>query len=261
MTSSAIQAEKQNSRSERSDSHSLTVIRDEARIVRFRKMAQWLSLIGFVALIAGLIMVLVVPDTQRIIVYQLMALFVGWVLSQFGTYLAHRYLRKPRPDEVLDETLKKQVRDGRIYHYVLPAPHVLLTRSGVIVIATKFQSGNISVKEGDKWKQTGIGLRAWFGQEGLGNPTHEAESMVKAMAGYINKHAPEIEELPIGALIVFTTKNIKGLDLAESRIPAIHFTKLKGFLKQLWSGKQLSKEEYETLRRAFDAAAPELTAA
>jgi hypothetical protein len=257
MSSSVTKSEKQNAQR---DNSSLTIIRDDARVARLRKLAQWLSLIGFVALIAGLVMVLVVPDTQRIIVYQLMALFVGWILSQFGTYLAHRYLRKPRPDEVLDEALKKQVRDGRIYHYILPAPHVLLTRSGVIVFATKFQSGNIQVKDGDKWKQTGIGLRAWFGQEGLGNPTHEAESMVKAMASYINKHAPEIEEVPIGAVIVFTTKTIKNLDLAESRIPAMHFIKLKGFLKQLWSGKQLTREEYAALRRAFDAAAPTLTA-
>jgi hypothetical protein len=236
----------------------LVVIRDEQRIARMRSLAKYLSLIGFLFLVAGLVMVLVVPDTERIIVYQLMALFAGWILSQIGTYLAHRYLRKPRPDEVLDEAVKKAVRDARMYHYVLPAPHVLLTPHGVIVLAAKFQSGNISVTDGDKWKQTGVGLRKYFGQEGLGNPTREAESMIQSMAAYVNKHAPEVAEVPMAALIVFTAKEIKKLEVANSRIPAMHHTKVRGFLKQQWSGKQISAGEYEALRHAFDRAAPEL---
>jgi hypothetical protein len=238
----------------------LVVIRDEQRIARMRTLAKWLSLIGFLFLVAGLVMVLVVPDTERIIVYQLMALFAGWILSQIGTYLAHRYLRKPRPDEILDEAVKKTVRNGRMYHYVLPAPHVLLTPHGVIVLAAKFQGGNISVSEDDKWKQTGVGLRKYFGQEGLGNPTREAESMVQALAAYINKHAPTVDEVPMAALIVFTAKEIKKLDVADSRIPAMHHTKVKGYLKQQWSLEQIAAADYEALRQAFDQAAPELSA-
>jgi hypothetical protein len=242
----------------KSESDGLVVIRDDQRIARMRTLAKWLSLIGFLFLVAGLVMVLVVPDTERIIVYQLMALFAGWILSQIGTYLAHRYLRKPRPDEVLDEAVRKVVRHARIYHYMLPAPHVMLTPSGVIVLVAKFQSGNISVSDGDKWKQTGVGLRKYFGQEGLGNPTREAESMIEAMAAYINKHAPTVAELPMAALIVFTAKEIKKLDVADSRIPAMHHSKVKGYLKQQWSGKQIAEAEYEALRQAFDQAAPEL---
>lgn len=239
-------------------SNGLVVIRDEQRIARLKKLAQWLSLIGFLFLLAGLVMVLVVPDTERIVVYQLMALFAGWVLSQLGTYLAHRYMRKPRPDEVLDEAVRKVVHSGRIYHYVLPAPHVMLTPHGVIILVAKFQGGNISVSDGDKWKQTGVGLRKYFGQEGLGNPTREAESMIEAMAAYINKHAPTVAEVPMAALIVFTAKEIKKLDVVHSRIPAMHFSKVKGYLKQQWSGKQVGATEYEVLRQAFDQAAPHL---
>jgi hypothetical protein len=238
----------------------LVVVRDEQRIARLRSLAKWLSLIGFLFLVAGLVMILVVPDTERIIVYQLMALFAGWILSQIGTYLAHRYLRRPRPDEVLDEAVRKAARNARLYHYVLPAPHVLLTSHGVIVFAAKFQGGNISVTDGDKWKQTGVGLRKYFGQEGLGNPTREAESMIQALAAYINKHAPGVEEVPMAGLIVFTAKELKQLDVAGSRIPAMHHTKVKGYLKQQWSGEQIAPADYEALRQAFDQAAPELTA-
>ena len=155
------------------------------------------------------------PNTANLFFYQLVALFVGWMLSQIGIYLGHRYLRDPRPDMVLDETLRKVARNGRIYHYLLPAHHVLLIPTGIIVFVTKYQGGDISV-QGDKWKQSGMGLRRFFGQERLGDPSREAALSVEAVASYLNKNAPLVEEVPIGALIVFTTKGNKNLDLKGS---------------------------------------------
>ncbi|HSG15901.1 MAG TPA: nuclease-related domain-containing protein, partial [Anaerolineae bacterium] len=163
----------------------------------------------------------------------------------------------PRPDEVLDNAVKSVTRDGIMYHYVLPAPHVLLTPAGPIVFALKYQTGVISA-DGDKWSQKGLGFRRFFGQEGLGNPTKDAESMVKSLAGYISKQAPEIEEVNIGAMIVFTSKNRDELDVKGSRIPAMHSSKVKGFLKQKGKGEPLPEAEFEALRAAFDEAAGDL---
>ncbi|MFQ5400553.1 MAG: hypothetical protein ACE5E7_13265 [Anaerolineae bacterium] len=233
----------------------MVVLRDEQRIARMAKFGQVASLVGMVALIGGLIIAF--TNVENVFLYQLLALSLGWIMSQIGIYLAQRYLRSPRPDEVLDEALRKVAKDGRLYHYLLPAPHVLLQRDGVIVLVPKFQGGNISVK-GDKWKQTGVGLRRFFGQESLGNPTREAETMVRVLAGYISKHAPGVEEVPIGALIVFTTKGLKNLDVKDSRIPAMHYTKLKGFLRQQKRDKLLSQEDYEAIRAAFDKKAAHL---
>jgi hypothetical protein len=144
-----------------------------------------------------------------------------------------------------------------MYHYLLPAPHVLLTKAGPIVFVLKYQTGNIWAQD-DKWKQTGIGFRRFFGQEGLGNPSREAETMVKGLAGYISKQAPELEEVPIGAMIVFTAKNIKNLEVSESSIPAMHFTKVKGFLRQKGQGESLPVADYKALQSAFDKAAADL---
>jgi hypothetical protein len=130
---------------------------------------------------------------------------------------------------------------------------VLLTPAGPIVFNLKYQSGNI-VAQGDKWKQSGIGLRRFFGQEGLGNPNRETESMWKALANFIRKNAPEVEEqigeLPIAAMIVFTTKGIKNVQ--DSSIPAMHVSKVRGFLKQRGRGEPLPEETYRVLRAAFD---------
>ena len=230
----------------------MIVLRDETRIARLKKIGQYASLIGFVVLIGALILGFV--DPERYLFLQVLALPAGWLLTQVGLYMAHRYLRDPRPDEVLDDTLRKVGRDGRLYHYMLPAQHVLLTRAGVVVFVTKYQVGDISVED-DDWEQKGVSLfRKLFSQESLGNPTKEAERSVSAIANYIHKHAPEIEEVPVGAIIVFTTKDSGELDLDDSRIPAMHYTKLRGYFKQEVQGPSIPNEKYEALRAAFDEA-------
>lgn len=220
-----------------------------------RKVGQYASLLGMALLISGL--VIAFTDLGNIFFYQLLALSLGWLVSQVGIFMAQRYVRSPRPDEVLDQALAKVAREGRLYHYLMAAPHVLLLPTGIIVINTKFQTGKIYA-EGDKWKQTGLGLRKLFGQEGLGNPTREAENMVHSVASYLNKHAPEVKEVPIAAMIVFTTKDLKTLDVKGSRIPAMHYTKVKGFLRQRKRDEMIPAEDYQAIRAALDLKARNL---
>lgn len=228
----------------------MIVLRDEARIKRLKRASQYISAFGFLLLVAALILGFVNPD--RYLGLQVVALPIGWLLSQIGLYLAHRYLRSPRPDEVLDEALRKVARQGRMYHYLLPAPHVLLTPAGPIVLVAKYQTGRISA-DGDRWRQGGVGIfRKFFSQEALGNPTKEAERYVKALASYIDRQAPEVEEVPVGAIIVFTSKNIADLDVEESSIPALHYTKLRGYLKQQGLGEPLPQATHAALQEAFD---------
>lgn len=228
----------------------MKIIRDENRIHRLKKVSQYFSLIGMAALIGGLF--LVFSGNQNAILYQLIALGVGWILSQVGVYYANRYARDPRSDEVLDDVLKHLFKEGRLYHYFFRAPHVLLTRNGIIVFHTKYQSGKI-IANGERWRQTGVGMRQFFGQEGIGNPFKEVEAQVGIIANYIRKNAPEVEEVPIAPIIVFTTKNIQSLDVEHSDVPAMHYTKVKGYLRQNKDTlPALPKGVYDALQRAFD---------
>ena len=234
----------------------MDILRDDQRIARLKRISQITSFVGMGVLLLGLFLVFL-PNTANLFYYQLLALFVGWMLSQIGIYLGHRYLRDPRPDELLDDVLKKVARNGRIYHYLLPAPHVLLIPTGIIVFIPKYQTGDITVK-GDKWKQSGMGLRRFFGQERLGNPTREAELNVEAIASYLNKNAPSVEEVPIGAIIVFTNKGNKNLDLKGSSIPAMHFTKVKGYLRQKKGETPMPDAVFAAVQEAFDQKARHL---
>lgn len=236
----------------------MVVLRDEKRIARLARVAQITSLGGLAALVAGLLFIFM-SDNPNVFLYQLAALFVGYALSQVGLYLAHRYLRRPRPDQVLDKAIGKSVRkDGRLYHYLLPAPHVLLSPGGVTVLVAKYQTGRISA-HGDTWRQTGVGLRRFFGREGLGNPSREAEAQLGKMAAYIQQAAPTVADPLLQVIIVFTAQNIENLDVKESRIPAVHHAKLGNLLRQQKDKtKVLARADYDALRAAFDARAGSL---
>ncbi|MGH2538400.1 MAG: nuclease-related domain-containing protein [Candidatus Promineifilaceae bacterium] len=230
----------------------LVILRDDARIARLAKRGQQASLVGLVFLLGGFVLVFV-SNAPNLILLQLVALLIGFVISQAGAYLLNRYGRSPRPDQVLDDALRGAARGGRLYHFALPSPHILLAPAGLVVFNLKFQGGRISVS-GRRWRQTGLGLRRFFGQEGLGNPTKEVETMLASLTRFIREQAPEVadQELPIGALIVFTAKSRDNLDLAGSDIPAMHASKVKGFLRQKSDGQRLTDEAYSALQAAFD---------
>lgn len=236
----------------------MVVLRDEKRIARLGRLAQILSIGGLAALVVGLLFIFISTD-PNVFLYQLAALIVGYSLSQVGLHYAHRYLKKPRMDQVLDRAVSKVARkDGRLYHYLLPAPHVLLLPTGVVLLVAKFQTGRITA-DGDTWKQAGLGMRRFFGRENLGNPTHEAEAQVAKMEAYVKEVAPSVTNVPISPVIVFTAQNIDSLDVKGSRIPALHHAKLGNFLRlQKDKQKPLPRADYEALRQAFDAKAVHL---
>lgn len=235
----------------------MVIIRNEKHIANRRRIGLTTSLAGIAILIGGMIVSLISdPTTYGLL--PLLALPLGFLLSQVGLYFSHRYVRAPRPDERIDEGLRKAAKGSRLYHYVLPIPHVLLSPGGVIAIVSKYQSGNI-VADGYKWTQKGLGLRRFFGQENVGNPSNEAEYQIKQLAKYISRNVPELaeKEIPMSAIIVFTTKEGGELDLRNSTIPAMHYTKLKGFWKQRKNDVRLPESDFKALQAAFDAAAGE----
>lgn len=235
----------------------MIVLRDEHRIARLKQIGTYANFLGMGVLIAGLVLPFIFSENPNILLFQLLAIPGGWLLSQVGIYLTHRYFRDPRPDEVLDDALRKVAKEGRMYHYVLPAPHVLLTASGPIVFTLKYQVGNIRYADG-KWKQSGMSLvRRLFGQEGLGNPERDAQRDLQKLVGFLEKEVPELEEIPVGVMLVFTSKGVE-LDVVDSPIPAYHFTKLKGVFKRTTQGPPLPEESYDLLQAAFDEKAGDL---
>ena len=59
-------------------------------------------------------------------------------------------------------------------------------------------------------------------------------------------------------MIVFTAKGNKDLDLKNSNIPAMHFTKVKGYLRQQKREQTISEEDFAAIQAAFDKKAAHL---
>ncbi|MBK9052652.1 MAG: hypothetical protein IPL78_17565 [Chloroflexi bacterium] len=234
----------------------MEIIRDDKKIARYRQIGIITMFVSIGVLLLGMF----VGSNQA---WSLLALGGGWLLAQVSLYLSNRYVRKPRPDEALDEALEKLVAEkvvkrGRVYHYCLPVSHVLLTPDGLVLFILKYQRGNM-VADGDKWRQTRTGLfnlNKYLGQENIGNPSREAESALQVTANFLKKHAPQVEEVPMAVLIAFTTVANSQLDVQKSRIPAMHMSKVKGYLKQQWQKRTpMARGDYEAIQAAFDKAA------
>jgi hypothetical protein len=234
-----------------------TIIRNEKRIKRLRLTGQIGSVVGLTVLIVGFLIGFRSEQPEQFFGIQLISLLVGWVLAQVSLSLNNKYGRTPRVDEVLDKAIRGIDNKARLYHYVLPAPHVLLTRSGPIILVGQPQSGTISVNEKGRWRQKRKGLLGFLGREGLGNPSREAEIRVSALANFIRKNAPEIEEVPLAAVIVFTSDKLDDLDVEHSPVPALPHGKLKGFMRKQLNDR-LPPELYARLREIFDEAAGDL---
>jgi hypothetical protein len=249
-------------------------VKNNDKVRRNVRLAQILGLIGLAAMIAGVIIVLFFDRLEgfgitpnQALLLQLGSLGLALLLTQVSAYLGNQYGRRPRADEALDEALRKVVKAGRIYHWVLPAAHVLLTPAGIIIFHVKYQIGDVSVRKdqkgNDRWSQKRVGvIRRFVNQENVGNPTREADILVQKMANFVRKHAPGVEEVPIGLVIVFTAQRSKDdayqLDLKESSFPALHVTKLRGYVRQKGAGEPLAEEVQAELRQAFDNAAASL---
>jgi hypothetical protein len=230
----------------------MKIIRNEAHITRLRRISQLASFVGLTILLAGLYLSL--QGNPQYIMVQWFVLLFGIILWQVSLNYAYKYVRRPRPDELLDSALKAAVPSSYLYHYMLPASHVLLTRSGPVVLVPKTQTGRISVAgaEGDRWKRKGSLFRRILGQEpALGNPTKEATQELSKLVKFIAEHAPELDELPISTMIVFTAPlGSVTLDLEQSRIPAVHTNELKKLIRK-HTGRPLPKEQYTRLQEIF----------
>jgi hypothetical protein len=203
------------------------VIRNDDYIQRRNKIGRYTSLAGLVVLMGGMFISIF---RAELIAYSFVCLAIGFVLSQIGIYYGNRFVRPDRPDEALTKALKGLDDRYRLYHYQLPAAHVLLAPEACYVFTVYTQSGRVAVRK-DRWRQS-LGWRwlfAWLGQEGLGNPTRAAEFEVESLRRYVAKKLPDVEA-PLTPVIVFSHPAVE-LDVADTTVPVVHVKQLKDWLR------------------------------
>ena len=114
--------------------------------------------------------------------WSLPALAIGLVLASFSGFNANRYVKEPRPDQVLAKSLRGFDKNYHLFNYTAPIPHVLLTPSRVYAVLVKLHDGVIR-REGNRWRRN-FTIRRFiilFGEEGLGNPTRDAHNQAESL--------------------------------------------------------------------------------
>ncbi len=211
---------------------------NERLIKRNARIGQITSITGLAVLAGGMILSFTRPEMFTI---SLVALLVGFGLSQIGIYFGNRWGRSPRPDEVLNDALKGL--DGRysIYHYTTPTSHLLVGPAGVWVLMPRHQAGTITYDENKKrWRQKGGNLYLKiFAQESLGRPELEIGTEINAVTSFLEERVGENKLPEVSAVLVMTNEKCV-VDADNAPAPTLEDKKLKDFVRKTAKGKPIS---------------------
>lgn len=224
-------------------------------IRRNRKIGQFTTFGSLGILVIGFIVSLQ-PD-PALFTYSLIALVVGFILSQVGIYFGNRWGRSPRPDEVLSAGLKGLDDKYVLYNFMTVVPHLLIGPAGIWIISTFTQQGVITYDaEKKRWHQRGGNfLMKVFGQEGLGRPDQDTYALVQDFQKFITKEV-DISNLPAPQVAMVFLSDPKKVSVVapDSPTPAMHVEKLKDFIRRqakesIIRGESRDGDAFDPLRR------------
>jgi len=216
---------------------------NEGFIRRRASIARWSSLIGLGVLGVGLI----VSFNKDYYYWSLPALVIGFFLASISAYNANRYVKEPRPDQILAKVLRGFDNSYHLFIYTAPVAHVLLTPSRVYALLVKPQDGVIR-RQGQRWRRD-FNLRRVlfiFGDEGLGNPGRDAQDSAGRLQRELVK-AFGTEAPPVEGLAVFTHPNarLEGLDSPPwqaGEVPVLAGKDLKKYIRAQPKGVSLNSD-------------------
>jgi hypothetical protein len=233
----------------------MKIVSNERLIRRNARIAQFTGLGGMAVLLVGVYFFVTRPE-EFVIIWGIVLL--GFILSQVGIYFTNRWGRRPRPDEVLNVSLKGLDHNYSLYHYITAVPHLLVGPAGVWVIMPRHQKGRITYEKG-RWRQRGGGFflayMRLFGQESIGRLDLEVASEVDSTRNYLSKKLPDQEIPPIQAALVFTTESAQ-LEADDAPVPTIHPRKLKELIRKTSKTKPITLDRVKEIQAAIEADMP-----
>ncbi|MFL7891872.1 MAG: hypothetical protein ACK2UM_15395 [Anaerolineales bacterium] len=230
----------------------MEIISNDRLIKRNARIGQVTSITGLVILAGGMFISFTRPEMFSI---SLVALLVGFGLSQIGIYFGNRWGRRPRPDEMLNDALKGL--DGRysLYHYSTPTSHLLVGPAGIWVLMPRQQAGTITYDDNKKrWRQKGgsIYLKI-FAQENLGRPDLEIGSELHAVSRFLEDHLDK-EQIPeVSAALVMTNEKCV-VEAENAPAPTLEAKKLKDFIRKTAKSKPISLDLVKEIQDSINQA-------
>jgi hypothetical protein len=229
----------------------MRIVTNQKTIKRNRKIGQFATL-GSLGILAVGFIISINPDPS-LFLWALLALMVGFMLSQIGIYYGNRFGRTPRYDERLNQALKGLDEKYTLYHYMTSVPHLLVGPAGIWVLAAFGQRGTISYDANRKrWIQVGgnVFLKL-FGQENLGRPELEVKSQLLDLSKQLDADLPQVPLPAAKAVLVFTDPKAEVADVDEAPILAVHAEKLKDFVRRMARETPAPLDAIQTLQKSL----------
>ena len=228
----------------------MKIVIDQAQVQRKRRLSNVASIGGLFLLLASVVLPLLKPEFAT---YSTILMVLGLAVAMIGIYFANRWVKKPRPEDRLDDALKSLNDFHCLYHYPkLPCDHVLLTPWGVLVLETINLEGEFHYREG-RWKEKmGLGraLR-YIVEEHLGNPIKSALASEAYLKSRLNENTPAGREIPVHSVVVFVHPSAV-LDVENPETPVCKVDKLRRYVN-IKAGK-LPVDVYDGARKFLDEA-------
>lgn len=211
-----------------------------------------LMLIGFGLILGSAVLTFLNPTTPAFIVPAYAALFGGFIVFNIGASSGAKWRLLPRADQALAKALKGLDQRYRLYNFLLPADHVLLTPTGVTLFQVRRLAGVISCN-GDRWYQRrSILSRLRFAaEEQLGNPSKDIQQDMAALREFLDKNL-EGDPIPLEGLIFFSNPGTQ-LTITGSTLPVLTGKDIKNVIRQGTAQRaRLAPDTYEVLADLFD---------
>jgi hypothetical protein len=222
---------------------------NEARIEKGARIGKIATFAGLGFLGAGLVISLLLQASSLIWI-SFACLLLGLLVSTIGTMNMNRWVREPRADQSLVQALKGFDDRYRLYNYYLPAPHVLLSPLGLIVITALGQDGVIRFDEGKFHRNFSLlRLLRFMAEEGMGKPFAEADGQVEAVQKLLDEDGLG-DKVEIQSVVVFYSPRAE-LQVSASPRPVTNTKGLKKAIRKV-QGKELPEELYLQIGTLFD---------
>ena len=228
----------------------MRVVVNTRRVRRNRQIAQYAFFVTLGVLILGLFVTNAAPNNPILLIAPLIVLPVGVIATIYSVRMANLWLREPRPEAVLQQGLKGQSSRTVLYHYYLPARHLLISPQGVFSLTIRPQDGTFTVK-GDRWRRHGSMLSqfmTFFRQDSVGSPHLDAVNQAARTQQLLDKALPDSGVI-IQPLIVMIGPYAE-VEVEESEIPILYADSKK---------KPNLKTFFKDIKKGEEEAAPSLT--
>lgn len=228
----------------------MRVIANTKLIRRRSRLGMIASLAGIAILAVGMFVALGSRERPALSWAPLVSLLAGFLLAQFGSYNLRRWGRSPRPDQVIEESMKGFDDRYSFFAWALPAPYVLLSPQGIYTFTTRDQTGQITTT-GSTWKTKFSLARSFllFAQEGLGNPTEEARGQAARLQQWLQAKLPEVSAT-VQPIIVFVDPRVN-LQVTDPAVPVLDTKSVKKWLRGAGKGDTFKAADFKAVSALF----------